>query len=65
MSSASIGSGSHAAAGVLHQPVVPVVAALLDVHREARRLVALHDDDVRIDGVSFSASSAICLSGTS
>ena len=34
------------ASGVLHQPVVPVVAALLDVHREARRLIALDDDDV-------------------
>ena len=33
-------------AGLLHQAVIPVVAPLLDVDREARRLIALDDDDV-------------------
>ena len=49
MSSASIGSGAHAAAASCISSVIPVVAALLHVDRETRRRLALHDHDDVLD----------------
>ncbi len=46
MSSASMRSGSHTYGRVLHQPVIPVIAALLHVHRHRRALQPLDDDHV-------------------
>ena len=43
MSSASIGSGSRELVGVVHEPVPPVITALLKVDLE---VAALDDDDV-------------------
>ena len=61
MSSASIASGSQSSDASVHQLVVPVVAALLHVHREASAVPALHDDRrARSTACLCSASSAIC-----
>ena len=64
MSSASIGSGSHVERRVLHQPVIPVVAPFLHVRPASAAPPRCTTTTCSIDGVSASASSAICFSGT-